>query len=166
MNSNHHKLTLAAACIVFAIAGFAQEKSPCKFGKINPEDFQRKIYSIDSNANAVVLSDVGSSEIVGNNKSSFSLTYKRYTRIHILNKNGYDAANVEISLYQNGRSEETLDNLKAVTYNLENGKVVETKLEKSNVFVDKKDKRREVEHLVPFSILVFIEVKLLLEYYK
>ena len=140
MNSNHHKLTLAAACIVFAIAGFAQEKSPCKFGKINPEDFQRKIYSIDSNANAIVLSDVGSSEIVGNNKSSFSLTYKRYTRIHILNKNGYDAANVEISLYQNGRSEETLDNLKAVTYNLENGKVVETKLEKSNVFVDKKDK--------------------------
>ncbi|MEJ0105670.1 MAG: DUF3857 domain-containing protein [Bacteroidota bacterium] len=118
----------------------AQEKSPYKFGKIAPQDFQTKIYSIDSNANAVVLSDVGSTEIVGNNNGWFSLQFKRYTRIHILNKNGYDAANVQINLYQDGSLEEDMANLKAVTYNLENGNVVETKLEKSNIFKDKIDK--------------------------
>jgi len=139
MKPKHHQFNLAAACIFFAAACFAQEKSPCKFGKVNPADFQMKVYTIDSNANAVVLSDVGSSEIEGNNKSWFSLSYKRYTRIHILNKNGYDAANVEIQLYKDGNDEEQLDNLKAVTYNLENGAVKETKLEKSNVFKDKVD---------------------------
>jgi hypothetical protein len=116
---------------------FAQEKSPYKFGKVTPEDLQKKLYSIDSNANAVVLSDVGSSEIEGNNKGWFSILFKRYTRIHILNKNGYDAANVEISLYKDGSLEEELANLKAVTYNMENGTVQETKLEKSSVFKDK-----------------------------
>ena len=116
---------------------FAQEKSPYKFGKVSLEDLQKKVYTIDSNANAVVLSDVGSSEIVGNNKGWFSLSFKRYTRIHILNKNGYDAANVEISLYKDGSLEEELANLKAVTYNIENGAIQETKLEKSSVFKDK-----------------------------
>ncbi|MES1219922.1 MAG: DUF3857 domain-containing protein, partial [Bacteroidota bacterium] len=124
----------------FAFTSSSQEKSPCKFGKINPEDFQKKIYSIDSSANAVVISDVGSTEITGNSKGWFSLIYKRYTRVHILNKNGYDAANVSISLYKDADMEEELNSVKAVTYNLDNGKVVETKLEKSNVFKDKIDK--------------------------
>ena len=48
---------------------------------------------------------------------------------------------MEIRLYTNGEAEEELENLKAVTYNLENGKVVETKLEiKSAVFKDKINK--------------------------
>jgi hypothetical protein len=131
-------LSVAALYILICPAG-AQEKTPYRFGKVNPEDFQKKIYSLDSNANAVVLSDVGSSEIIGNNHGWFSLSYKRYTRIHILNKNGYDAASVEIPLYKSGTDEETLNDLKAVTYNVENGKVQESRLEKSNVFKDKLD---------------------------
>ncbi|MBL0131549.1 MAG: hypothetical protein IPP43_10825 [Chitinophagaceae bacterium] len=42
---------------------------------------------------------------------------------------------MSIRLYSEGEDEEKLDKLRAVTYNLENGKVVETKLDvKSNVF--------------------------------
>ncbi|MBS1576473.1 MAG: DUF3857 domain-containing protein [Bacteroidetes bacterium] len=130
-------LLTSAIIIIISSSLYAQEKSPCKFGKIGPEDFQKKVYSIDSNANAVVLADIGSSEIIGNDKLGFSLLFKKYTRIHILNKNGYDAANVEVSLYKDGTTEEELSNVKAVTYNLENGKVVETKLEKSAIFKDK-----------------------------
>src|SRR5690349_4042141 len=127
-----HKNRLLCALLLFVISdGIAQEKTPYKFGKVNPEDFQKKIYSLDSSANAVVLSDVGSSEIIGNNHGWFSLLFKRYTRIHILNKNGYDAASVEIPLYKDGTDEETVENLKAVTYNIENGTVQESKLEKS-----------------------------------
>lgn len=135
-----HKNRLLCALLLFVISdGIAQEKTPYKFGKVNPEDFQKKIYSLDSSANAVVLSDVGSSEIIGNNHGWFSLSFKRYTRIHILNKNGYDAASVEIHLFKDGTDEETVENLKAVTYNIENGTVQESKLEKSNVFKDKVD---------------------------
>lgn len=69
--------------------------------------------------------------------------------MHILNKNAYDLANVSIGIYTNGEAEEELDKLKAITYNLENGKVVETKLDvKSNVFKDKIDKNLVVKNLL------------------
>ena len=70
----------------------AQEKSGIKFGNVTHKDFAVKVYSIDSNANAVVIADIGSSRIEGNNKAWFSLVYKHFKRIHILNKNGYDIA--------------------------------------------------------------------------
>lgn len=124
-----------------ALNSLAQEKSSAKFGNIAEKDFAQTIYGIDSNASAVVIADIGSSRIEGNNKGWFSLVFKHYKRIHILNKNGYDAANVSVSLYTNGSAEEELDKLKAVTYNLVNGKVVETKLDvKENVFKDKVSK--------------------------
>lgn len=118
-----------------------QDKLKIKFGNVTADDFKTKIYPIDSNATAVIIADIGSTEIVGNTKGNFSLLFKNYRRAHILNKNGYDIGNVEINLYTSGESEEDLENLKAVTYNLENGKVVETKLEiKSAVFKDKINK--------------------------
>ncbi|HYM95341.1 MAG TPA: DUF3857 domain-containing protein, partial [Chitinophagaceae bacterium] len=124
----------------------AQDKTDIKYGKVSPEDFTTKVYSIDSNANAVVLADVGSTEIVGNSKGWFSYEFKHFRRVRILNKNGYDAANVEIPLYNSGDAEEQLNNLKAETYNLENGKVEETKLDtKSAVFKDVIDKNHLIK---------------------
>jgi len=140
------KLFFVLVFLVSAISNFAQEKSKIKFGKISPEDFQKKTYEIDSSAHAVVIADIGSTEIVGNTKGSFSLEFKRFRRAHILNKNGYDIANVEIGLYTSGNAEEQLVSLKAYTYNLENGKVVETKLDvKEAVFKDKISKRLVVK---------------------
>src|SRR5215208_7012363 len=82
----------------------AQETSPfTKFGKITVEELQKKIYSIDSNANAVVLSDIGEAAIEGNSKSLFSISFKRHRVVHILNKNGYDEADVEIPLYSSSQ---------------------------------------------------------------
>src|SRR5215470_1714150 len=99
--------------IIFLISfawetGITQDKINVKFGKVSPEDFAPKVYSIDSNANAVVMADVGSSKIVGNNKGWFSLEYKRYRRVRLLNKNGFDIATEEIDLYSNGQEEEKL----------------------------------------------------------
>lgn len=119
----------------------AQEKSKAKFGNVTAADFAAKLYPIDSNAHAVVIADIGSSDIEGNTKGWFSLIYKHYKRVHILNKNGYDIANVSIPLYTDGSDEEELDKIKAVTYNLEGGKVIETKLDaKGSIFKDKINK--------------------------
>lgn len=124
----------------------AQDRPKIKFGKVTPEDFATKVYSIDSNANAIVIADIGSTEILGNSKGTFSLEFKNFRRAHILNKNGYDIANVAIGIYTNGNLEEDLVSLKAVTYNLENGKVVETKLDvKGSVFKDKINKNLVVK---------------------
>jgi len=131
-------LLLPLACAISFVPVFCQDKASVKFGKVSPEDFANKVYSIDSNANAVVIADIGSSEIVGNSKGWFSLEFKRYRRVHLLNKNGFDIATEEIPLYSEGDYEEKVSDLRAVTYNLENGKVVETKLDtKNNVFKDK-----------------------------
>jgi hypothetical protein len=124
---------LAAACS----AAVAQKKEVFKFEKITPEVLQRKVYSIDSNAAAVVLGDVGSTEIVGNTKGWFSFTFRRHLRTHILNKAGYDEAKKAIMLYVTSGAQEKLESLKATTYNLENGQVVETKMDKDNVFTEK-----------------------------
>jgi hypothetical protein len=134
-------LSLLIHFMVMSPIVFAQDKLKIKFGNITPADFAPTVYPIDSGAHAIVLADIGTSEIVGNSKGSISLMFKNYRRARILNKNGYDLADVEISLYTNGEAEEELENLKAVTYNLENGKVVETKLDvKSSVFKDKVNK--------------------------
>lgn len=127
---------------VLAIAVAHSQESPrIKFGNVTAADLQRTVYSVDSSADAVVIADIGHTNFVGNMKGTFSLEFKKFKRAHILNKNGYDIADVSISLYTNGQMEEDLENLKAVTYNLENGKLVETKLDVKNaVFKDKINK--------------------------
>ena len=138
------KLITRSLCMAFFLFSFsntfAQEKSPVKFGKISTEDFDLSKYKFDTSVSAVVISDVGSSEFEGNSKGWFSLIFKHQQRVKILNKNGFEAANVEIPLYSDGTEEEKLDNLKAYTYNIEDGKIVKTELESNAVFKDKLSK--------------------------
>jgi hypothetical protein len=134
------KLTFIVIFTFCFAAIHAQEKSPVKFGKISPEDFDLSKYTFDTTSSAVVISDIGSSEFEGNAKGWFSLIYKHVKRVKILNKIGFEAANVEIPLYSNGTDEEKLINLKAYTYNIENGKIVKTELGSDGIFKDKLSK--------------------------
>ena len=118
----------------------AQEKSPVRYGRITPADFNLPAGRYDSGAEAVVIADIGSSEFVGNSKGWFSLEFRHFKRIKIINKKGFDAATVEIPLYLSGSAVETVGSLKAITYNLENGKIVETKLDDKSIFTDKVSK--------------------------
>lgn len=127
---------LLAGTAVHAQKGTKKEP-PYKFEKIDAAALSNKIYSVDSNAHAVVLADVGSTDIVGNNSWGFSLEFKRKARIHILNKSAYDEATIHIPLHTNGSSTEIIDGLKGTTYNLENGSVTETKLTKENIFEER-----------------------------
>lgn len=140
------KIILALLSCSLSLVAFAQkEQSPYqKFGKITAKDLGKTVYSIDSSAHVVILSDVATTSVEGNTKGWFSLVTKRHTIKHILSKSGYDAANIEIPLYVDGRDEEVVSGLKAVTYNLEGGKVVTTKLEKSGQFTEKVDQNRKV----------------------
>ena len=107
----------------------AQDKTPVKFGKISVEDFRTSPYDVDTAAAAVVLADVGYTQIVGNNKGGFSWEFTHHKRIHILKKSAFDLSTVEVELYKSGDMEEELENVKAYTYNLEGGKIDEVKLE-------------------------------------
>lgn len=116
-----------------------------KYGKINIADLQKNQYSIDPDAHAVIISDIGSSELIGNRKGWFSLLFTKHIRIHILNKNGYDFSNIEIPLYTTDNLQEEIKSIKASTYNIENGKIVESKLEKENIYKEKRNRNTTVQ---------------------
>jgi hypothetical protein len=128
--------------ILLHIYSDAQEKSKVQFGKVSPADFILPTSSvIDSNANAVILADIGSLHFVGNKRDWFSHVFKKQTRVKIINKKAFDLTRVKIPIYiLNNGDAEKVDNLTASTFNLENGQVVETKLGKSDIFEDKRDK--------------------------
>jgi Domain of Unknown Function with PDB structure (DUF3857) len=134
------RLILTSLLLCLSLCSFSQKDPVFKFGKITVEDLQKTAYTIDSTANAVVIADIGKSSIEGNTKGWFSLVYTRLRRVHILKKGAYSYADIEIPLYKSGGGEEELSSIKAVTYNLENGKILEVKLEKSGIFTDKLDK--------------------------
>ncbi|HEY2720333.1 MAG TPA: hypothetical protein VGI82_01325, partial [Chitinophagaceae bacterium] len=98
------------------------------------------ITAVDRNINAVVVSDVGTIRFIGNRKGWFTLAYQWNTRIKILNNRAFSLATVEIPLYAPKDSPEMLMNVKASTYNLENGHVIETSLDNKTVFEDRPDR--------------------------
>ncbi|RYZ20791.1 MAG: DUF3857 domain-containing protein [Chitinophagaceae bacterium] len=129
---------LAITLGISALSAHGQSKEFYKFEKINAAMLQQRVYAIDSGASAVILADFGETEIEGNAKGFFSFVFTRHKRVHILSKGGYSEATFELPLYHSGReSEEKLDFVKATSYNLENGQVVETKLSKDNIFTEK-----------------------------
>ncbi len=139
--------TLLVLCALLWLGSglHAQDKLNLKYGKIAPADFDLSQYKLDSAASAVIIADIGNSIFEGNNKDWFSLKFTHYKRARILNKKGIDLATVEIPLYISGNNVEKVENLKAVTYNLENGKVTEARLESKSVFTDKYDRNHIIE---------------------
>jgi hypothetical protein len=121
--------------IFFSVSAIAQ-KSPVKFGEIPLEDLKMTIYDKDSSAAAVILVDYGEAYI-NINPNNVALNFEKHTRIKILNKNGLKWADVMIPLYHSGSAEEKVSGLKASVYNLENGKIVESKMNKESVFKEK-----------------------------
>ncbi|MBT1706926.1 transglutaminase-like domain-containing protein [Fulvivirgaceae bacterium PWU5] len=124
-----HLALLAPLCAV-------AQKSPVKFGEIPMDDMTMKTYTKDSSASAVILSDYGEAYITFTAVDA-NLSFERHVRIKILKKDGFDLADVEIPLYHEGTDEERVSKLKATTYNLENGKIVETDLSKDGIFKEK-----------------------------
>ena len=125
---------------------FAQEKLKIKFGKVTPQDFDITSNLIDSNTNAIVIANLGNSEFeVNSSRKGFALSFQEKKRIKLLNKNGFDAATVEIPLYVSGNTAEKLESLKAYTYNLENGKVIETRVDGGAVLTENRDKHHVIK---------------------
>ncbi len=132
--------------LVLAHPIFAQHKSITKLPKVSIADFSTTSPVIDSNANAVVLFDIGSSEFEGNNDGDFTLIYKRTKRIWLRNKNAFDAATVKVPIYIGSTysDEERFEDFEATTYNLEQGQIIDTKLDKASFFKEKYNRTRTI----------------------
>ncbi|HTJ48931.1 MAG TPA: DUF3857 and transglutaminase domain-containing protein [Cyclobacteriaceae bacterium] len=129
------RLILALVSLSIIQPIFAQ-KSPIKFGNVSMEEMTMSSYPKDSSASAVVLVDYGEAYLTLTSVME-SLTFEKHVRIKVLNKRGINLASIEVPLYYSGSDEEKVINLKASTYNLENGKIVESKMAKDAVFKKK-----------------------------
>lgn len=131
-------VVLSCFCIIQL---HAQSRPSIKFGKVSVSDFEVNSPLVDSNVNAVVLADIGLVEFIGDNAGGFNFSYKKHTRIKILNRKGFNAADVSIPLYQTSKTKEKIYGIKGYTYRLKDGQVTETKLENKTVFEEKLNDR-------------------------
>ncbi len=139
-------LLLSALLIIIAVSALSQTlvRPATKFGDIKPADFVNA-YSIDSSANAVILFDIGKAEYGTDTRGGFAIIYKFHQRIRLMNKNGFEAATVEIPIYKGDKAEEFLEKVEAATYTLDNGQVIATKVDKGSIFKDKVSKNYQVQ---------------------
>lgn len=116
---------------MLALSASAQNKVKSNFGKPTNEELTMTSYAPDPSAAAVVLyaeRDV-KYDFMG---SDFKLFTEVKCRIKVLKEEGKSWANPSVVInYNNGSANrrETITKLKACSYNLEDGKVVKTKME-------------------------------------
>ena len=123
----------------------AQDFENMKFGSISAKDFQISASSFDSGASAVVIKDYGRTEYIGNESGFFSIHFKRFIRVKILNKNGFNAGTFEIlvpNYKSNGYAK--VKDVMGSTFNNENNSIKETKLDPTSVYTQKYSKYRDI----------------------
>ena len=128
------KKLLAISLLGWLFFDVHAQKPPIKFGNVSMEEMSMKVYDKDTTASAVILADYGEVRIDVN---LWKLIYERHCRIKILKKEGTRHANIEQPLWH---GTENLAGLKAVSYNLVNGKIEGTKLSNNAVFQEKYSK--------------------------
>lgn len=105
-----------------------------KFGKVTEEELLETHHPIDSSAEAAFLYKYRKSYFKYNQEKGFLIVTDVHERIKIYNSRGFKYATRSINLYRKANSIEKLFGLKAYTYNIENGKVVDAKLKNDGVF--------------------------------
>jgi Domain of Unknown Function with PDB structure (DUF3858) len=146
-------LVLAGYSLFSIFSIKAQVQPDYQFGKISPGDFNITPEKVDSGANAIILEDVGKLVYEENEVKEFDMVMKRYTRVKIINQNGFDAGKFALLLrtlvpYNSvfvKLAKPGLVSLKGSTYNLENGIIKETKLDPASVVTEKLGKNLTIE---------------------
>ena len=116
-----------------------------KFGKVSKEELEEKVYLKDSSAVAAVLYRSKKIKFIYQQGSGFKVVTSVYERIKIYNKDGFEYATISETLYKSKSDKESISGLKAFTFNLEGGKVVKQKMDKSGVFSTSLSKYRDEE---------------------
>ncbi len=142
---NKHLFLLVFCCFLSVRLIYAQEHSDFQFGKITPADFNVTANNFDSGASAIYLADIGTVSFEKNEAGDYDIISKRFSRVKILNKDGFHAG--EFTLYLNmyvpynhvflKLPKPGLIGLKASTFNIEKGIMNEVKLDPASVISEK-----------------------------
>ncbi|KPE52293.1 transglutaminase-like domain-containing protein [Chryseobacterium indologenes] len=132
------KVLLLAFCYCSLALVSGQKHEFLDTPKFNNEDLSKTKSALDENAPAEILYRSVHYYIDGV-KGEFHKNVVCRVKIYDKDK-AEDWLNLEIPLYQNSTARETLNKIKAFTYNLENGNAVSTKVDKSSKYKSKESK--------------------------
>lgn len=127
--------SLLVAFIMAAASTFGQKDKGPSFGVITPEEQKMVSYEKAPNASAVILFDIGSCELT----ESLEVTYKRHTRIKFFTAEAIEEFATKTLNYET--TSDMITRIKGSTYNVENGVLVESKLNDDGIFKQKLSKR-------------------------
>lgn len=107
----------------------AQEKPP-KWGEVPPADLDMKSFPADTNAAAVVLSDIGRAYF----NEEFGIEFERHRRVKILSEAGYDWGSFVVTYYAKNRIQRVAE-IEGYTFTRgPGGAVRRDKLDKKAIF--------------------------------
>ncbi|MCE2937234.1 MAG: DUF3857 domain-containing protein [Flammeovirgaceae bacterium] len=123
---------------------FASGQISYDFGKVSEAELMMQSYEKDPSAKAVIVFNRGDVEL----NDRLEVTMKRHVRIKFFDQTEVDEwANMTIYV---SRGSSTISKIRASAYNLENGKLVESKMNEDAVFKTKINRyREEVKFAVP-----------------
>ncbi len=125
------------AIILISADAFAQTIEINKrFGKVSKEEVEMKEYPADTSASAIMLYENTLVSIDFDASGGFKLNTKKHQRIKILKEDGLDWGDVEMIYYYSNILRDNISAIDVVTYNLVDGKVVETKMPGKYIFRD------------------------------
>lgn len=118
--------------IIFTSSSLRAFQQPLDYGEIPKEQLEKKIYAIDSTANAVILFDKGESYV----DTDLKVRFKRHVRIKVLTDRGLEEGNVNIG-FRTEDPEQDVREVKATAYSLSpGGKVKSSDLGKRERFIE------------------------------
>ena len=114
-----------------------------KFGKVSKKEVSEEKHPLEPDADAAVLYSYQRTYYEYNQNTGFRIITEYHQRIKIYTKDGFDWATKEISA-KNGNIKEDVNRIKGVTYNLVNGKMQETKLDRDHIFEEDAGRYRKL----------------------
>jgi transglutaminase-like putative cysteine protease len=130
----------------FLVQPVLAQENGFPFGRTLFSELDMKSYAKDTNAVAVVLQEFGEAYI---DSDELNLRFEYHVKMKILKPGGLKYGNVELVLHRQGGKEETINTLQASSFNLENGRIVESKMADRAMF-----KREANEYTVVQSFAI------------
>lgn len=119
-------------CALISINVYSQTFKP---KSVDKSFFDEKKYEKYKDENAVIEHNIGLTNFIFRGDDVF-LVNEISTRIKILKHEGFEYGTIQVPLYRNRYNKEDLIVTNPFTYNLENGKVVKSELEKDHKFLE------------------------------
>ena len=143
-NQLYGKLVTFFLVLLISLNLSADSKPNVKFGKVDISAIKQKVHPLDSAASAAYLYKSAKAYFDVTERDIF-LVIEHHQRIKVYDEDGESYANFQIPLYRDGTTRERVSKIKAMTYNMENGKVKTTKLSKKDMYKEKVSDNWETE---------------------